>query len=48
MVCEDDIASPELHSIKSGVDCKVKVGRNLWSGRVAAVGKFVLNLCLQP
>lgn len=48
VVCEDDIASPELHSLKTGVDCKVKAGRSLWSGRVAAVGKFVLNLCLQP
>ena len=48
VVCENDIASPELHSIKTGVDCKVKAGRHLWSGRVAAVGKFVLNLCLHP
>ena len=41
VVCGDDLVSPELHAVKTGADCKVKVGRNLWSGKVAAVGEFV-------
>ena len=40
VVCEDDVASPELKSIKTGVDCKVKIGKKLWTGKVAAVGKL--------
>ena len=40
VVCEDDVASPELKSVKTGVDCKVKIRRKLWTGKVAAVGKL--------
>ena len=39
VVSEEDIVSPQLHKIESGVDCRVKVGRNVWPGKVAAVGK---------
>ena len=42
MVSEEDIVSPQLHKIESGVDCRVKVGRNVWPGKVAAVGKTVI------
>ena len=37
----DDMVSLELNTIQAGVDCEVKVGRKVWPGKVAAVGKLV-------
>ena len=39
VVSEKEIVSPELHKIESGVDCRVKIGKNVWPGKVAAIGK---------
>ena len=39
VVSEKEIASPELHKTESGVDCRVKIGKNVWPGNVPAVGK---------
>ena len=35
---------PDPHKVETGVECSVKIGRKIWPGRVAAVGKFVV-LC---
>ena len=42
VVAGDDIVSPDLHKVETGVECSVKVGRKIWPGRVATVGKFVV------
>ena len=41
MVSEKEIASPELHKTESGVDCRVKMGKNVWPGNVPALGIYM-------
>ena len=42
LVAGEDIVSPDLQKVETGVECSVKIGRKIWPGRVAAVGKFVV------
>ena len=40
------ITDPEPESLQLQQDCKVKVGRNIYSGKVAAIGKcYAIILC---
>ena len=40
------ITDPEPDSLQLQQDCKVKVGRNIYSGKVAAIGKcYAIILC---
>ena len=44
------ITDPEPDSLQLQQDCKVKVGRNIYSGRVAAIGKYYViaaSCCMQ-
>ena len=42
LVAGEAIVSPDLHKVETGVESSVKIGRKIWPGRVAAVGKCVV------
>ena len=42
LVVGEAIVSPDLHKVETGVESSVKIGRKIWPGRVAAVGKCVV------
>ena len=41
VVCGDDVVSPQLSALDIGATCDVKVGKKLWKGKVAAIGKCI-------
>ena len=42
------IVSPQPNEIEQGIECRVKIGKKCWPGKVAAIGKrhaVVIKVC---